>query len=167
MKHVPGLNFALKEFNDIARAQPDDLTAVMKYGIENAQDLANAKALQNGRLMLGSSVITMASMHYLSGNLTGNGPNDYSTRKTWEDAGWVPRSIKLGNTWVSYDSMEPFSNILASIADLGDNQRLMGDEFVEKGLMANAFILSKGMISKTYLQGMQQLVDLFGNDPKN
>ena len=166
MKHVPGFNFLVKEFNDIARAQPDDLTAVMKYGIENAQDLANAKALQNGRLMLGGSVITMASMHYLSGNLTGNGPRDYSTRKTWEDAGWVPRSIKLGDVWISYDSMEPFSNILASVADLGDNQRLMGDEFVEKGLLANALILGKGMISKTYLQGMQQLVDLFGNDPK-
>jgi len=166
MKHVPGLNFFVKEFNEIARAQPDDLSAVMRYGIENADDLANAKALQNGRLMLGGSIITMASMHYLSGNLTGNGPNDYSTRKVWEDAGWVPRSIKIGDVWVSYESMEPFSNILASIADLGDNQRLMGDEFVEKGLLANALILSKGMISKTYLQGMQQLTDLFGNDPK-
>lgn len=165
-KHVPGLNFLVKEWNDIAFAKPDDLSAVMKYGIENVDDLANAKALQMGRLAIGSSVVFMASQHYLNGNLTGNGPSDFQKRKVWEDAGWVPRSIKLGNVWVSYESMEPFSNILASIADLGDNQRLMGDEFVDKGLMANSLILAKGMISKTYLQGLQQLTDLFGNDPK-
>ena len=165
-KHVPGLNFLVSEWNDIAFADPSDLTAVMKYGIQNPQDLANAKALQMGRLAIGSSVIFMASQHYLSGNLTGNGPSDFQQRKVWEDAGWVPRSIKLGDVWVSYESMEPFSNILASIADLGDNQRLMGDDHVEKGLIANALILGKGMISKTYLQGLQQLTDLFGNDPK-
>ncbi len=165
-KHVPGLNFLVKEWNDIAFAKPDDLSAVMKYGIENVDDLANAKALQMGRLAIGSSVVFMALQHYLNGNLSGNGPSDFQQRKVWEDAGWVPRSIKLGNTWVSYESMEPFSNVLASIADLGDNQRLMGDEFVEKGLMANSLVLAKGMISKTYLQGLQQLTDLFGNDPK-
>jgi hypothetical protein len=165
-KHTPGLNFLVKEFNDIQFAKPDNLEAVMKYGIETPQDLANAKALQTGRLMIGGSVIFMASQHYLNGNLTGNGPSDFQKRKVWEDAGWVPRSIKLGNVWVSYDSLEPFSNILASIADLGDNQRLMGDEYVEKGLLANSMILAKGMVSKTYLQGLQQLTDLFGNDPK-
>ena len=165
-KHVPGLNFLVREFNDIARANPDDLASVMKYGIETADELANAKALQNGRLMLGSSIIFMASQHYLNGGITGNGPSDFETKKVWEDAGWVPRSIRLGDVWVSYDSLEPFGAILASIADLGDNQRLMGDEFVEKGLIGNAMILAKGMISKTYLQGLNQLVDLFGNDPK-
>ena len=165
-KHFPGLNFLVKEFNDIARATPDTLDSVAKYGINNADDLINAQALQNGRLMLGGSVITMASMHYLNGGLTGNGPTDFQTRKVWEDAGWVPRSIKLGNTWVSYESLEPFGAILASIADLGDNQRLMGNEFVEKGLFGNVMILAKGMISKTYLQGLKQLTDLFSDDPK-
>ena len=65
-KHFPGLNFLVKEFNDIARATPDTLDSVAKYGINNADDLINAQALQNGRLMLGGSVITMAS-HALPG----------------------------------------------------------------------------------------------------
>ena len=165
-KFTPGLNFAVKEFNEIAFAKPDNLEAVMKYGIETAEDLANAQALQNGRLMLGSAVIFAASQHYLNGGITGNGPTDFQQRKVWEDAGWVPRSIKLGNVWVSYDSLEPFSNILATIADAGDNQRLMGDQYVERTLAAEGFILAKGIVSKTYLQGIQQLMDLFGNDPK-
>ena len=165
-KHIPGFNFLVKEFNDIARANPEDLTNVVKYGIENADDLANAKALQNGRLAMGTGVIFMAGQHYLSGGLTGNGPADPQLRRVWQAAGWKPRSIKLGNVWVGYDSFEPFSNILASVADMGDNQRLMGDEWVEQGLLAHALIISKGMVTKTYLQGMQQLFDLFGKDPK-
>ena len=165
-KHVPGLNLLVKEFRDIATADPSDLRSVNMYGIDNIDDLRNAQALQMGRLALGSSVIFMASQHYLNGNLTGNGPTDFQARKVKEDAGWVPRSIKLGGVWVSYDSLEPFSNILASIADFGDSQRLMGNEYVEKGLLGNALILAKGMVTKTYLQGLNQLVDLFGNDPK-
>ena len=166
-KHIPGLNFLVKEFNDVAWATVDNLDAVRKYGIENAEDLANAKALQNGRLALGGSVIFMASQKYLNGGLTGNGPADIQDRRVWEAAGWKPRSIKLGDVWVSYESMEPFANMLAAIADMGDNQRMMGDQWVEKGLLAHSLIIAKGLVTKTYLQGINQLVDLFGNNPKS
>jgi hypothetical protein len=165
-KHVPGLNFLVKEFNDIAFAKPGNLDNVRQYGITNDFELANAKALQNGRLAIGGSVVFMASQHYLNGNLTGNGPQDASLRRVWEAAGWKPRSIKLGDVWISYDSLEPFSNVLAAIADVGDNQRLMGDQWVEQNLAGISMIVAKGAVSKTYLQGLQQIFDLFGNDPK-
>tara|TARA_Y100001938_G_scaffold56736_1_gene79169 strand:- start:3968 stop:7939 length:3972 start_codon:yes stop_codon:yes gene_type:complete len=165
-KHIPGLNFFVKEFNDIAWAKPDDLSSVAKYGITNPQELINAKALQNGRLAMGSGIIFMAGQHYLNGGLTGNGPVDISQRRVWESAGWKPRSIKLGDVWVSYDSLEPFSNLLAGIADIGDNQKLMGPEWAEKGLLSYALLVSRGMVTKTYLQGFQQVTDLFGNNPK-
>ena len=165
-KHIPGLNFLVKEFNDIAWARPDDLSSVARYGITNPQELMNAKALQNGRLALGSSVIFMASQKYLDGGMTGNGPSDIQTKRVWEAAGWKPRSIKLGDVWVSYESFEPFSNMLAAIADMGDNQRMMGDEWVEKGLLGHSLIIAKGLVTKTYLQGINELVSLFGRDPK-
>jgi len=165
-KHTPGLNFLVKEFNDIAWATPDNLQDVLKYGIETPQDLINAKALQNGRLALGSAVIFSASQFYLNGQLTGNGPADPRKRRVWESAGWQPRSVKIGDVWVGYESFEPFSNILASIADLGDNQELMGEKWVEQGLLGNAVIIAKGITSKTYLQGLQQLFSIFSNDPK-
>lgn len=165
-KHVPGLNFAVKEFRDIASAKPGSLDNVRQYGITNDFELANAKALQNGRLAMGGGVISMATMHYLNGNLSGNGPADVKLRRVWEAAGWKPRSIKLGDVWVSYDSLEPFNNVLAAIADVGDNQRLMGSEWTEQHLAGIAFIIGKGMISKTYMQGLEQLTDVLGNDPR-
>ena len=82
------------------------------------------------------------------------------------DAGWVPRSIRIGDAWISYESFEPFNLILSGIADLGDNQRLMGDEWVETGLLGYSAILAKGIVSKTHLQGLDTLADLFSNDPK-
>ena len=169
MKHTPILNFAVKEFNEIAWAKPtpEGLQQLAKYGIETAEDLANAKALQNGRLALGSSIIFMAYQKYLSGEITGNGPIDASHRRLWQAAGWKPRSIKLGNVWVSHESMEPFTSILSAVADMGDNQRLMGNEWVETSTLSLAFVLGKSMISKTYLQGMTSLTDLFGRDPKS
>jgi len=166
-KHVPGLNLFVKEFNDIWAAKPGQLDNVAQYGITNDFELANAKALQNGRLAIGSSVVLLASQHYLSGGLTGNGPQDVALRRVWEAAGWKPRSVKIGDVWVSYDSLEPFSNILAAIADVGDNQRLMGDQWTEQNLAGISMVLAKGMVSKTYLQGLQQLFDVFSNDPKS
>ena len=165
-KHTPGLNFLVKEFNEIAFANPKDLSSVAKYGIENARDLANAKALQNGRLALGSSIIFMAGQKYMNGELTGNGPVDVKTRSAWLAAGWKPRSIKLGSVWVSHESMEPFTTMMSTVSDYFDNQHLTGDEWIEKGLLSHALVIGKGMISKTYLQGMTSLTDLFGRDPK-
>ena len=62
-KYTPGFNFLVKEFNDIALANPNNLESVAKYGITNATELANAKALQTGRLAIGSAVVFMAHRH--------------------------------------------------------------------------------------------------------
>ena len=165
-KHTPFFNFLVKEFNDIAFASSDDLSKVAIYGIETAQDLANAKALQRGRLVIGSSVITMAGFHFMNGGLTGNGPQDRQKLQVWLDAGWKPRSIRLGDVWVSYDSFEPFNQILAGVADIGDNQELMGPQWAEDNLLKQSLIVAKTATSKSYLQGLSQFVDLFSGDPK-
>ena len=166
MKHTPGFNLFVEEFRDIALARPDNLDTVIKYGIETAQELKNAKDLQMGRLAIGSGIIFSASQKYLNGELTGNGPTDTKTRKAWEAAGWKPRRIKLGGVWVGHESLEPFTSILSFISDLGDNQRLLGDQYVERGLLSASLAISKGMITKTYLQGLTSLTDLFSNNPK-
>ena len=164
-KHTPGFNFLVKEWNDIAFANPDNLQNVLKYGIETAEELANAKALQKGRLAIGSGVITMASTAFMSGNLTGNGPTDRKQRQLWIDAGYQPRSIKIGGVWVNYDSFEPFNLILSTIADVGDHSQLMGEEWTEKQLLKTAVVMAQGVSSKSYLAGMQQFVDLFAGQP--
>ena len=164
-KHTPGFNFLVKEYNEIAGATVDNLQDVAKYGIKTAEELANAKALQTGRLAMGGSIITMASMHFMNGGLTGNGPADRQMRRAWIDGGYKPRTITIGGVQVGYDSFEPFNLILSTIADIGDYSQLMGEEWTEDNLQKLALVVAQGVTSKSYLAGMQQFVDLFGGSP--
>ena len=164
-KHTPGFNFLVKEWNDINFATPDNLESVAKYGIKNAQDLANAKALQYGRLAMGSSIIFMAGQKFLSGELHGNGPADRTKRQTWLEMGWRPRTIKFGDVWVSYDAFEPFNQILSIIGDIGDHQELMGEEWAEQNFQKLALVIAQGITSKSYLAGLTQFVELFSGQP--
>ena len=164
-KHTPGFNFLVKEFNDIARATSDNLSNVKQYGIDSAAELANAKALQTGRLMMGSSLISLTAWQWMNGNITGNGPIDRTKRENWKKTGYIPRSIKIGGVWMSYDSIEPFNQILSMVADIGDASELMGEEWTQDNLLKVALLLSQGVTSKSYLAGMQQFVDLVGGRP--
>ena len=165
-KHTPGFNFLVKEWNDIAFAKPgSDLVDLKQYGIETTQDLMNAKAVQQGRLALGSSAIFMASMAYLSGGLHGNGPTDRQQRQAWRDFGWKPRTIKIGNVWVNYDAFEPYNQILALVGDIGDHMELMGEEWAENNLGKLTVALAGTITSKSYLAGLQSFVDLFSGAP--
>jgi len=164
-KHTPGFNFLVKEWNDIAFSSVDDLSKVTKYGINTAEDLMNAKALQGGRLALGSAAITMASMHFMNGGLTGNGPTDRQKRQVWMDAGWIPRSINIGGVWVSYEAFEPFNQILAAVADVGDHNQLMGEEWTQDQFQKISMVVAQAATSKSYLTALQSFVDLFSGKP--
>ncbi|MBA87577.1 MAG: hypothetical protein CMB29_05910 [Euryarchaeota archaeon] len=164
-KHTPGFNFLVEEWNDIAFAKPGDFSKVKKYGIETAQDLANARAIQSGRLAMGSGVIFLAGQKFLSGELHGNGPADRQKRQTWIDAGWKPRSIKFGDAWVSYDAFEPFNQILSIIGDIGDHQELMGEEWATENFQKLSLVVAQGITSKSYMAGLQQFIELFSGRP--
>ena len=165
-KHTPGFNLLVKEYRDIAFAKPGgDLSGLEVYGIHNARDLMNAKAVANGRLAIGGSALTMASMAYLNGGLHGNGPTDRKDRQAWIDAGWKPRTIKIGNVWVNYDAFEPYNQVLALVGDIGDHMNLMGEEWAEDRLQKLAVALSGTITSKSYLAGLQSFVDLFSGQP--
>ena len=122
----------VKEWNDIAFTKPSaNLEHLNKYGINNPRDLMTAKAVQQGRLAMGSAAIFMAGQSFLAGNLHGNGPTDRKKRQAWLDAGWKPRTVKIAGQWVSYDAFEPYNQILALVGDIGDHQQLMGEEWAE------------------------------------
>ena len=169
MKHMPGFNKLVKDERIIERATAEMAEAgeLVDYGISNVRDLEAAKALQKGRQTLGMSVISMASMLYMSDMITGNGPQDRQQRKLWTDAGWKPRSIKdpITGAWISYDAFEPFNSMLSWVADVGDYQELMGPEWAEKNLFKMGLVMAQGMTQKSYLAGMQQFVDLASAEP--
>ena len=164
-KYTPGFNFLVKEFNDIAFANPADLSSVNKYGIFTGEELANARALQTGRLAIGSAVVFMATQAWMRGDLNGNGPVDRQKRQVWLDGKWEPRTIRLGAVRVGYDNFEPFNLIMSTIADVGDASELMGEEWTENQLGKISLVVAQAVTSKSYLAGIQSFVDLFGARP--
>ena len=164
-KYTPGFNFLVKEFNDIAFANPNDLGSVSKYGIYTVEELANARALQTGRLAIGSAVVFMATQAWMRGDLNGNGPVDRQKRQMWIDGKWEPRTIKLGAVRIGYDNFEPFNLIMSTIADVGDASELMGQEWTENELGKISLVVAQAVTSKSYLAGIQSFVDLFAGRP--
>ena len=158
-KYTPGLNMFIGEHVDImtkAWDHPD----MVKYGIKSAGDLEIAKATMRGRMAMGYSVTGLASWAALNGIITGNGPPDRGYRNTWIQSGWQPRSIRLGNTYVSYESLEPFNGILSLVADIVDSQQVMGDEWVGNWFGKVSYLISANVTNKSFLAGLLQLSDL-------
>ena len=164
-KYTPGFNFLVKEWNDIAFANSNNLGSVAKYGITTVEELANAQALQVGRLSIGSAVVFMAAQAWMRGDLNGNGPVDRQKRQMWIDGKWEPRTIKLGAVRVGYDNFEPFNLIMSTIADVGDASQLMGQEWTENELGKISLVIAQAVTSKSYLAGIQSFVDLFAGRP--
>jgi hypothetical protein len=165
-KHTPGINLLLSKQRAIFTASADNLGPVVKYGIQNAEQLANAKALALGRQTMGASVIFMAAQMHMNGNLRGNGPADRQLRKTWEDAGYKRNTVKLGDTWVSFEAFEPFNQIITLVSDISDHSQLMGPEWTKDNLQKLVSITAEGITSKSYLSSLQDMVDVVSGDPK-
>jgi len=167
LSHMPAFKYMLKEERRILNATMEqaDLGQLADLGIANSKDLMNAKALQRGRTIIGGSVITMAAQKVMAGELTGNGSADRGVREAQRMGDWQPRSIKINGKWVSYDSFEPFNTILAYVADTADVLELMGEEWVEDKFQKAALALVGSGVTKTYLSGLTQIVDLLSGEP--
>jgi hypothetical protein len=159
-KSAPLLGALHKESIDILRHSGDDFTSLFKYGIENADDLANARNLFAGRQAVGAATVMGISGMYMAGQLTGNGPADKKLKQSWINAGWKPNHIYIGDVGFDYRSLEPYNVIWSSIADIGDNIELMGSEWAEKRLQAVAFVIGRGLTSKTYMSGLDQMMQV-------
>ena len=157
-KHTPILNRFIGEVQDIRTLAWDD-PKMLQYGIKSPEDHASMKALINGRVALGYATVTTASTLFLNGMLTGNGPSDKQLKDTWIQMGWRPRSLRIGNKYISYDSLEPFNSFLSTVADIGDASREMGDDWTEKRLGQLAFIFGQNVTNKSFLTGITQLND--------
>jgi hypothetical protein len=133
---------------------------LLQYGIKSASDHEIAKATMRGRMAISYGFTSMVAWAALNGNITGNGPPDRGLRSTWQAFGWQPRSIKIGDSYVSYESLEPFNGILGFIADIVDSQKVMGDEWTSNNFGKVSYLLQANVVNKSFLAGLLQLSDL-------
>ena len=159
-KYTPGLNLVIKEHTDIFTKAWDD-PEMLQYGIKSQADLNVAKATARGRMAIGYSFAAMAGTMALNGTITGNGPPDRQLRNAWMQQGWQPRSFKIGNTYVSYEALEPFNAFFSLAADITDSQKVMGEEWVGNWYGRLAHLVGANVVNKSFMAGLLQLSDLF------
>jgi len=159
-KYTPGLNNFITEHYDIMTKSWDD-PEMLKYGIKTADDLEIAKATMRGRQAIGNGVAFSAAWMALNGKITGNGPPDRGLRDSWTQlSGWQPRSIKIGDKYVSYEALEPFNMILSFAADVVDGQKVMGQEWAGDWYGRLAYLISANVTNRSFMAGLLQMQDV-------
>ena len=128
---------------------------------------ARAQAEATGRFTAAMGFSTLFYTAAMNDIITGAGPKDKDFRKVLQQDGWQPYSIKVGDTYVSYQRLDPFATVVGLFADMVDGSRYShGDE--DESLWTSVHALSHAIThniqSKSYLQGLVQVAGLLEND---
>jgi|GEM_PF-1603874 len=114
------------------------------------------KAIAEIAVGTGLSAVTMTLA--MSGNISGNGDPDPNKRRIQLASGWQPYSVKIGNTWYSYQRFQPVGTLVGLAADMAEAWEHMTPEESDKvpKILGTAF--ANAVTNQTFLQGIAQLI---------
>lgn len=159
-KYTPILNLVIGEHVDIMTKSWDD-PVMMKYGIKSLNDHKIARQTMKGRMAIGTGFTGLVSWMALNGQITGNGPPDRQLKDSWtKTIGWQPRSIKVGDSYISNELLEPFNSFFNVAADIADSQRVMGEDWVANWFGRLSYIIYENVTNKSFMAGLLQLTDV-------
>ncbi len=151
---------------------------LVKYGLElsplgilnpklwkNLASKSPEAAEQIGRWVIGSGVAISFGLYAADGNITGAAPVDPTKRDAFYRAGKQPYSLKIGDTWVSYQRLEPFNQLLSQVAAVVDSiqeGKTTKDAFeIAQGIIST---IGNNLISQTYMENIANVMN-FIEDP--
>lgn len=100
--------------------------------------------------------------------ITGGGPRDEKKKEALMATGWRPYSIKIGDTYYSYQRLDPLATLLgvgADLVEVGVNEpRAFDESGVERLFLALTLSITRNATNKSYLAGIQNFTDAL-SDP--
>jgi hypothetical protein len=130
---------------------------VAKGGIY--RDMALAK------VTLGSAFLATFAALSAEGNITGRGPERKADREALMRDGWMPYSIKIGDSYYSYQGMEPVSALMAIAADYAEYAKYEPDSSkIEEVFLGATYGLYEYIKEQPYLQGVADVAKLIGTN---
>ena len=107
-----------------------------------------------GRQAVGA--IVAASIVPLAWNdmVTGNIPIDPKERQRWKNLGIQHRSFKVAGNYISYNALEPLSNIIAAVADIVAVSKVGGAELGERLMGQLILAFTASFTEKAYFSGL-------------
>lgn len=168
--YIPGVSkqaktlYAGKDINKIK-------DALMEHGIDfDTEDNAmaiyqNLRSEYLGRLMFSSSVIAGAFGLAVQGRLRGNGPvNAADRKKLLDNYNWRPKTIKIGDKWVSYEGLPMVEFLLATVGDVSYYAQDIGSSMSQTIQDKLAWTISATFLNNTPLQGLEPLLAMTTGD---
>jgi hypothetical protein len=127
---------------------------------------ARGKVVTAGLVALGLAEAISDS----NGTITGGGPKNEKEKKALQAAGWQPYSIKIGDTYYSYQRLDPLATPLGIIADLVETGRDISaleskdsEKILEHAYQSFIISLTRNVTNKSYLTGIQNFTDALSN----
>jgi hypothetical protein len=81
--------------------------------------------------------------------------------------GWRPYSIKIGDTYYSYQRLDPLATPLGIVADLVETgvkeEKAFDESLLEHGMTSMMLALTRNATNKSYLAGIQMWADALGD----
>jgi hypothetical protein len=121
---------------------------------------------QIGRVMFGSSIAATLASYAAQGNLTGAAPLNSAERDRFYREGKQPFSIKIGDTWVSYQQVPLLATTLTMVASATDAIKNKTSDVDEK-VAQSVYEISRMVVDQTFLTGLSDFLDAITDPERN
>jgi len=118
------------------------------------RDLAVAKA------MVGSGMGMWMADLASKGLVTGSPPDDDNKNRLLRADGWQPYSFKVGDRYISYNRLDPFSLTISTAADLATKREGMTPKQLDQASGLLVASIMKNMGDKTWLSGLSDFLGM-------
>jgi hypothetical protein len=99
--------------------------------------------------------------------ITGGGPSNEREKEALMATGWRPYSIKIGDTYFSYQRLDPLATPLGVVADIVETgvreEKDFNETDIEHAATSLMLALTRNATNKSYLAGIQMWADALGD----
>jgi hypothetical protein len=136
-------------------------TRALLLGKGDKTEVARAR----GRQIVGTGLGLLVMQAAAQGMMSGAGPDDPGERQLLYRTGWMPYSIKFGDTWYRYNRFEPLGMLLGVAADVSEIAGAADQVELDAlaGMVVTSFANNLG--DKTFLRGISEFVQAY-TDPE-
>lgn len=117
-----------------------------------------------GKFAMGAGLSAFAAEAALGGRISGGGPTDPKEAAALRNSGWQPYSVKIGDSWVSYQRFEPLSLIIGATADFVELGKWATTAEGDDIALGIATAIAKNITSKTWTSGLADFFEVL-SDP--
>ena len=116
--------------------------------------------LMLAKTALGGAMYMLAGYAAAQGHITGGGEKNQSAERL---AGWQPYSVKIGDTYYSFNRTDPIGFFLGIAADITDIAGHADEKTVGDLTAAAVLAINRNLTSKSYVEGLVNTINALSN----